>query len=65
MANEALVERYEKGIEAFEGALNNVPQEMLDRRPAPDKWSIREIAAKRTRDRSAPALDRSRTGRSA
>ena len=40
----ALVDRYEKGVGVFAQALKGVPAEMLDKSPAPGKWSIRQIA---------------------
>ena len=40
----SLVDRYEKGVEVFAHALKGVPAEMLDKSPAPGKWSIRQIA---------------------
>ncbi|HEV2021032.1 MAG TPA: DinB family protein [Terriglobales bacterium] len=39
-----VVDRYEKGIETFAQALQGVPAELLDKSPAPGKWSIRQIA---------------------
>lgn len=41
---ERIIERYKKGSELFAQALEGVPQEILDRAPAPGKWSIRQIA---------------------
>ena len=43
--HEELIRRFELGINALEEALRGVPEEMLDRPPAPGKWTIREIAA--------------------
>ena len=40
----SLVDRYEKGVEVFAQALKGVPAEILDKSPAPGKWSIRQIA---------------------
>ena len=40
----SLLDRYEKGVEVFAQALKGVPAEILDRSPAPGKWSIRQIA---------------------
>ena len=40
----SLVDRYEKGVEVFAQALEGVPAGMLDKSPAPGKWSIRQIA---------------------
>lgn len=42
---EELIQRYEAGVAMLEEALRGVPDGMLDRRPAPGKWSIREQAA--------------------
>ncbi len=39
----ALIERYESGAEALAEAVEGVPPEILDRSPAPGKWSIRQI----------------------
>ena len=40
----SVVDRYEKGVEVFVQALKGVPAEILDKSPAPGKWSIRQIA---------------------
>ena len=40
-----LIRRYEQGITALEDALRNVPEAVLDRVPAPGKWTIRQLAA--------------------
>lgn len=40
----SVVDRYEKGVEVFAQALRGVPAEILDKSPAPGKWSIRQIA---------------------
>ena len=40
----SLVDRYEEGVEVFAQALKGVPEELLDKSPAPGKWSIRQIA---------------------
>lgn len=40
----SVVDRYEKGIETLAQALQGVPAEILDKSPAPGKWSIRQIA---------------------
>ncbi len=39
-----LISRYEKGAQLLEEALRGVPPEILDRVPAPGKWTIRQIA---------------------
>jgi hypothetical protein len=39
------MQRFENGISAFEDALNGVPPEIIDRSPAPGKWTLRQIAA--------------------
>jgi hypothetical protein len=44
MSNAELVSRYEKGISVFEEALKDLPSSVLDRVPAPGKWTIRQIA---------------------
>jgi hypothetical protein len=43
--HEELIRRYELGINALEEALRGVPENLLDRAPAPGKWTIRQIAA--------------------
>jgi hypothetical protein len=43
--HEDLIARYEKGITILEDSLRGVPEEILDRAPAPGKWSIRQQAA--------------------
>jgi hypothetical protein len=45
MQTEEIVAGFENGIAAFELALNGLPPEVLDRAPAPGKWSMRQIAA--------------------
>lgn len=40
-----LIRRYEKGGKLVAEALRDVPLEILDRKPAPGKWSIRQLAA--------------------
>ena len=40
-----LIRRYEKGGKLVAEALRDVPLEVLDRKPAPGKWSIRQLAA--------------------
>jgi uncharacterized damage-inducible protein DinB len=40
-----LIARYENGVIELENALRGVPAEMLDRSPAPGKWTIRQQAA--------------------
>lgn len=45
MQPDQIVARFESGIAAFELALNGLPAEVLDRAPAPEKWSMRQIAA--------------------
>lgn len=37
------LERFEQGIEGMREALAGAPEEILDRSPAPGKWSIRQI----------------------
>ena len=44
-SQEELIARYEKGIELLEQALRGAPSDMLDREPAPGKWTIRQQAA--------------------
>lgn len=39
-----LIRRYEKGAKLVSEALKGVPLEVLDRAPAPEKWSIRQLA---------------------
>jgi hypothetical protein len=43
--NEELIRRFEQSAAAFEDALRNVPETVLDRMPGPGKWTIRQIAA--------------------
>jgi hypothetical protein len=43
--NEELIRRYEQGVPLVEEALRDVPEAILDRVPAPGKWTIRQIAA--------------------
>ncbi len=38
-----LIERYKDGYRAVSEALENISARELDARPAPDKWSLREI----------------------
>ena len=40
-----LIESFENGIQALEDAVRGVKPELLDRAPAPGKWSIRQIVA--------------------
>jgi hypothetical protein len=42
---EDLIKRYEAGMATLEEALRGAPEAILDRRPAPGKWTIREQAA--------------------
>lgn len=42
MRSENLV-NYRKGFEKLRAALHNFPKQSFDFKPAPDKWSIREI----------------------
>jgi len=39
----ALIERYRDGYRAVNEALQGISQKEIDARPAPDKWSAREI----------------------
>jgi hypothetical protein len=39
----ALIDRYEAGAEVLAEAVEGIPAEILDRSPAPGKWSIREL----------------------
>jgi hypothetical protein len=43
--NENLIRRFEQGAASLEEALRNVPESVLDRAPAPGKWTIRQLAA--------------------
>jgi hypothetical protein len=38
-----ILERFEKGIDSMREALAGAPEELLDKAPAPEKWSIRQI----------------------
>jgi hypothetical protein len=40
----ALIRRYAKGPDLLEAAIAEVPSEALQWRPAPDKWSVHEVA---------------------
>ena len=40
-----LIRQYEGGVAILEDALRSIPEELLDRAPAPGKWTIRQIAA--------------------
>ncbi len=42
--HDELISRYEKGIAAMEDALRGVPEDVIDRVPAPGKWTIRQQA---------------------
>lgn len=44
-SHEELIARYEKGSALLEEALRGVPEAILDRQPAPGKWTIRQLAA--------------------
>lgn len=39
----ALLDRFRSGYRAVEAALSGITDEELDRRPAPDEWSPREV----------------------
>ena len=41
---QALIEQYRDGIEEVDAALTGASAEELDRRPAPDAWTAREVA---------------------
>lgn len=43
--HDQLISRYEQGIETFAKALDGITPGVLDRAPAPGKWSIRQLAA--------------------
>ncbi|MFB3915395.1 MAG: DinB family protein [Terriglobales bacterium] len=43
-AHYELISRYERGIETFDKALEGVSPDLLNRAPAPGKWSIRQLA---------------------
>lgn len=40
-----ILQKYENGLKLIESAARGIPEEILRRRPAPDKWSIMEIVA--------------------
>ncbi len=41
---QSIIAEYEKSIRVFEDAVKGVPASLLDKSPAPGKWSIRQIA---------------------
>jgi hypothetical protein len=43
--HEELIRRYEEGVALVQEALRDVPEAILDRVPAPGKWTIRQVAA--------------------
>ncbi|MGA3210804.1 MAG: DinB family protein [Terriglobales bacterium] len=40
-----VIRHYEHGVTVLEDALRSVPKELLDRAPAPGKWTIRQVVA--------------------
>lgn len=43
--HDEVIRSYEQGVTVLEDALRSVPLELLDRAPAPGKWTIRQIVA--------------------
>ncbi len=43
--HEDLIARYEQGVALVQDAVSGIPEALLDRQPAPGKWSIRQLVA--------------------